>query len=329
MSDLAVAEATVADAAAIVDVIHRSFAARPLLDPPSSALDETEQSVAATLAEAGGLLCRVDGQPAGVILFGTEPGVLQLRRVSAVPELQSRGVASAMVGVAEEIAGDRGLDDVVLEARLELPATLEFWYRRGYRELARDGTRLTFGKTLPISLTAHDSEEMRAIGREIGRLAKTGDLLVLSGELGSGKTTLVQGIGAGLGVRGPVTSPTFVISRIHPSIFGGPALVHVDAYRLRSIDEVDDLDLEAYLETAVTVVEWGEGIAEGLADDRLLIRIGRPRGDSELVKEPVSWRATLEAPTEETQTRRITVIPLGPSWLGRRLRSRVLSHLSD
>jgi tRNA threonylcarbamoyladenosine biosynthesis protein TsaE len=323
VSDLAVAEATAADAAAIVDVIHRSFSARPLLEPPSMALAETEQSVTATLAAAGGLLCRVDGQPAGVILFGTEPGVLKLRRVSAVPELQSRGVASAMVGVAEEIAGARGLDDVVLEARLELPETVEFWYRRGYREVSRDGTRLVYGKALAVSLSASDSEEMRAIGREIGRLAEPGDLLVLGGELGAGKTTLVQGIGVGLEVRGPVTSPTFVISRIHPSMFGGPALVHVDAYRLRSIDEVDDLDLEAYLETAVTVVEWGEGIAEGLADNRLLIRIGRPRVDGDLVKEPASRRGTLDPPTEDTQTRRIAVIPVGPSWLGRRLRSRL------
>ena len=97
--------------------------------------------------------------------------------------------------------------------------------------------------------------------------------MVLRGELGAGKTTLVQGIGAGLGVRGPVTSPTFVIARVHPSLTGGPALVHADAYRLASPAEVDDLDLDASLETSVTVVEWGGGLVEGLAADRLDVSI--------------------------------------------------------
>src|SRR5262249_29204772 len=87
-------------------------------------------------------------------------------------------------------------------------------------------------------------------------------------EWGGGRTPLVGGMGAGLGVRGPITSPTFVIARVHPSLAGGPALVHADAYRLSSPAEVDDLDLDASLETSVTVVEWGGGLAEGLAADR-------------------------------------------------------------
>ena len=93
--------------------------------------------------------------------------------------------------------------------------------------------------------------------------------MLLSGELGAGKTTLARGLGAGLGVRGDVTSPTFVIARVHPSLTGGPALVHVDAYRLGGLAEVDDLDLDASLDESVTVVEWGEGKVEGLAEDRL------------------------------------------------------------
>ena len=93
---------------------------------------------------------------------------------------------------------------------------------------------------------------------------------MLTGELGAGKTTFTQGLGEGLGVRGAVTSPTFVIARVHPSEVGGPALVHVDAYRLGGIDELDDLDLDASLDEAVTVVEWGTGIAEG--PDRLPAR---------------------------------------------------------
>ncbi|MEU0517967.1 tRNA (adenosine(37)-N6)-threonylcarbamoyltransferase complex ATPase subunit type 1 TsaE [Streptosporangium sp. NPDC006007] len=119
------------------------------------------------------------------------------------------------------------------------------------------------------------AESMRELGAELAGLLRAGDLAVLSGPLGAGKTTLVQGIADGLKVRGPITSPTFVIARVHPSLSGGPALVHVDAYRLGGDLEVDDLDLDASLEESVTVVEWGEGLVEGLADDRLEILIER------------------------------------------------------
>ncbi len=113
---------------------------------------------------------------------------------------------------------------------------------------------------------------MRDLGRRLAGLLRTGDLVILAGPLGAGKTTLVQGIGEGLGVRGPVTSPTFVIARVHPPLAGsGPSLVHADAYRLGSVAEVDDLDLDTA--GAVTVVEWGKGLAEGLAADRLEISI--------------------------------------------------------
>jgi tRNA threonylcarbamoyladenosine biosynthesis protein TsaE len=114
---------------------------------------------------------------------------------------------------------------------------------------------------------------MRALGARLAELLRQGDLVVLSGSLGAGKTTLVQGIGAGLGVRGPVTSPTFVIARVHPSLRAGPDLVHADAYRLGSRLEVDDLDLDADLDHSVTVVEWGEGLVENLAPDHLWIAI--------------------------------------------------------
>lgn len=117
--------------------------------------------------------------------------------------------------------------------------------------------------------------DMRALGERLAGQLRAGDLLILSGPLGAGKTTLVQGIGTGLGVRGPVTSPTFVIARVHP----GPVvpLIHVDAYRLGSVIEVDDLDLDTA--NSVTVVEWGAGLAEVLADDRLEISIS-PDPDS-------------------------------------------------
>jgi tRNA threonylcarbamoyladenosine biosynthesis protein TsaE len=119
---------------------------------------------------------------------------------------------------------------------------------------------------------------MRTLGRGLAGCLRAGDLVVLTGPLGAGKTTLTQGIGDGLGVRGPVTSPTFVIARVHPPLAGGPALVHVDAYRLGDAAEVDDLDLDTGLDRAVTVVEWGAGLVERLAEDRLEITIGRPPG---------------------------------------------------
>ena len=127
---------------------------------------------------------------------------------------------------------------------------------------------------LPSLIRIATADEMRALGRRLARQLRAGDLVILAGPLGAGKTTLVQGIGAGLGARGPFTSPTFVIARVHPSLSGtGPALVHADAYRLGSIEEVDDLDLDTDVATAVTVVEWGTGLAENLSEDRLEISI--------------------------------------------------------
>jgi tRNA threonylcarbamoyladenosine biosynthesis protein TsaE len=117
------------------------------------------------------------------------------------------------------------------------------------------------------------ADDMRALGRRIAGHLRAGDLLILSGPLGAGKTTLVQGIGEGLNVRGPVTSPTFVIARAHPPLGDGPALVHADAYRLGGVAEVDDLDLDSDTARSVTAVEWGEGLAEGLSEDRLEIAI--------------------------------------------------------
>ena len=135
---------------------------------------------------------------------------------------------------------------------------------------------------LPAERLIATDVAMRELGRELATRLRAGDLVILTGPLGAGKTTLVQGIGAGLGVRGPVTSPTFVIARVHPVLAGpGPALVHADAYRLGSFSEVDDLDLDADVATAVTVVEWGEGLAEGLAEDRLEISI-EPDRDSDV-----------------------------------------------
>lgn len=124
-----------------------------------------------------------------------------------------------------------------------------------------------------MKLDASTPEVMREVGERIARQLRAGDLVMLCGPLGAGKTTLAQGIGRGLGVDG-VVSPTFVIARVHRG--GALPLVHVDAYRLGSVAEVDDLDLDASLDESVTLVEWGEGLVEGLAGDRLEVRIERP-----------------------------------------------------
>ncbi len=133
--------------------------------------------------------------------------------------------------------------------------------------------------TAPVlaQLEVPTAARMRGLGQRLATLLRAGDLLVLTGPLGAGKTTLVQGIGQGLGVRGPVTSPTFVIARVHPPLGGGLPLVHADAYRLGSRAEVDDLDLDADLDSSVTVVEWGEGLVEELAPSYLEIKIAMSR----------------------------------------------------
>jgi tRNA threonylcarbamoyladenosine biosynthesis protein TsaE len=120
--------------------------------------------------------------------------------------------------------------------------------------------------------------ETKALGARLATELRAGDLVVLSGPLGAGKTALTQGLGAALGVRGAVTSPTFVLARVHrPARAGGPGLVHVDAYRLReSGGALDDLDLDVELERSVVVVEWGEGLVEGLDPSRLEVHLDRP-----------------------------------------------------
>lgn len=140
------------------------------------------------------------------------------------------------------------------------------------------------------------TEDTQDFGRRLGALLRGGDVLVLTGDLGAGKTTLTQGIAEGLGVRGPITSPTFVIARVHPSLVGGPALVHVDAYRLGSAVELDDLDLDADLDASVTVVEWGAGLSEQLSESRLeLTIVGDDVRTAHLVGVGDRWDDVLDA----------------------------------
>ncbi|WP_029663564.1 tRNA (adenosine(37)-N6)-threonylcarbamoyltransferase complex ATPase subunit type 1 TsaE [Cellulomonas sp. KRMCY2] len=159
-----------------------------------------------------------------------------------------------------------------------------------------------------------DAEATRAYGRALAGVLRAGDLVVLTGALGAGKTTLTQGIGVGLGVRGQVASPTFIIARVHPSLVGGPSLVHVDAYRLGSLEELDALDLDAGLEESVTVVEWGEGLAEVLSSDRLEVTIDRPHGAGDVTGDPGAAAALDAVLDAEAGLRKVTVRARGLRW---------------
>ena len=298
---IAVEEVGPERAADVVVLVHAAFGARPVLDPPSTATDETVESVAAKLAAHPGLLATSGTVPVGAMLLEPDGPRLRMRRVSVAPQAQGSGVAGAMVGAAEGVAAREGYDGVVLAARAELPATVKLWEHLGYGQTGREGTWLTMGKALPVEGTAETADDTRRVGQRLATLLRSGDLVILSGDLGAGKTTFTQGLGEGLGVRGGITSPTFVISRVHPSLGSGPALVHVDAYRLGGVDELDDLDLDTSLEEAVTVVEWGEGMAEGLAETRLEVTITRSRGDD---------------PLAEVDPRRLRLTPVGVRWIG-------------
>ncbi|MFG3406388.1 tRNA (adenosine(37)-N6)-threonylcarbamoyltransferase complex ATPase subunit type 1 TsaE [Streptomyces sp. NPDC048142] len=156
-------------------------------------------------------------------------------------------------------------------------------------------------EAVTVTLTVTSPEQMQDLGRRLARVLAPGDLVMLTGELGAGKTTLTRGLGEGLGVRGAVTSPTFVIARVHPSLVGGPALVHVDAYRLGGgLDEMEDLDLDVSLPESVVVVEWGDGKVEELADDRLRVLIDRATGDT------------------DDERREVTLVGIGARWAGLR-----------
>lgn len=154
--------------------------------------------------------------------------------------------------------------------------------RHGSRSLAR--------------LSGVTQERLAELGRGIGQVMRAGDVLVLNGPLGAGKTTLTRSLGEGLGVRGPVTSPTFVLARTHRSLVGGAPLVHVDAYRLTEGIELDDLDLD--IEGSATVIEWGRDWAQLLTDQWVQIDL-----------QPETTLADVDADPDAAlaETRRVTI----------------------
>ncbi|MDR5698360.1 tRNA (adenosine(37)-N6)-threonylcarbamoyltransferase complex ATPase subunit type 1 TsaE [Agromyces sp. LY-1074] len=166
---------------------------------------------------------------------------------------------------------------------------------------------------------------MEAFGRELAADLGAGDLLVLTGPLGAGKTTLTRGIGEGLGVRGPVQSPTFVLARTHPRLSGGAPLVHVDAYRLGSAVELDDLDLD--FASSVVVVEWGAGLLDGVSESWLEIVIERRVGGTGGAGADASAETSApldDADLDADEPRTITVTGHGPRWAGTRFAAPVV-----
>ncbi|MCX7523252.1 tRNA (adenosine(37)-N6)-threonylcarbamoyltransferase complex ATPase subunit type 1 TsaE [Microbacterium sp. STN6] len=149
--------------------------------------------------------------------------------------------------------------------------------------------------------TVATPEQMEQLGRRLAAWLEPGDLVVLTGPLGAGKTTLTRGLGEGLNVRTPITSPTFVLARTHPSLVGGAPLVHVDAYRLGSAMELDDLDID--FARSITVVEWGDGLLDGVAESWLDVAIARPTGAT-------GADVALDAPEPRT----VTITGHGPRW---------------
>jgi len=303
VSDLVVSIASPQDAVAMVEVIHSAFGARPPVDPPSDADQETAQSLAAKLRRGSGIYAQVGGRPAGVIVVMPDRnGVARFSRVSVHPDLQRHGIASAMVTAAEELAAIRGFTRAELLARTEFPEFIGFWHHRGFIVDRRVEPGVILAKQLPLAIKVPTGDAMRLLGERVAQLLRPGDVILAAGDLGAGKTTLTQGIGRGLGSEGRIISPTFVLSRIHPSLIGRPTLMHVDAYRLSTASELDDLDLDAAVAESITVVEWGQGIAEGLADDRLEIDIWTSEADSSAIG--------------DDSERIVTIRTVGPRWRG-------------
>ncbi len=270
----------------VVAIVHAAFAARPPVEPPAAALADTVATIAGKLDGGFGVLGELDGVPAAALIVELDGDDAAITRVAVHPEHQHRGIANALVGCAMDLLALRGTRWLTVGVRTEFPALGRWWRRHGFVPTGEQPPLEILRRTLPVMAEAATAEAMRDLGERLAALLRAGDVIIATGDLGAGKTTLTQGIGAGLNIAGPVISPTFVLSRVHPTVADGPALVHVDAYRLGSFDELEDLDLEASLSDAVTLIEWGGGIAEGLAEDRLEIDIRRgldPEDETRLV----------------------------------------------
>ncbi len=281
-------------------VIHAAFAHRRHVDPPPAALTDTVADIERALDTGHGVCAVADGEIVACLLVECHGSVATLRRVSVLPTAAGGGLARALAEAAVDVAASRGCRRVELLTRREFPELCAWWERHGFEVLREEPDGFILGRDLPVMLDVVTAEAMQALGVRLASVLRAGDVVVVDGELGAGKTTLAQGLGAGLGVRGPVISPTFVISRIHPQRGDGPDLVHVDAYRLGDAAELSDIDLDDSLADSVTYIEWGRGKAEWLADERLEIDIARsddPAVDVRVVRLTgigARWKGALE-----------------------------------
>lgn len=167
-----------------------------------------------------------------------------------------------------------------------------------------------------VEIVSSNAEQTRQFGRRLAQFLRAGDVVLLEGDLGAGKTTLVQGLGEGLGVRGRVTSPTYIVSRVHPSLVSGPDLVHVDAYRLEDDLDLETVDLASSIEESVTMIEWGVGKADSITDQHFEIRIGFPEADQAATTPSVD--------VEDTGSRVITFTARGAT-----VQDRLAEHVQE
>ncbi len=298
--------ATAADAEDVHALTREVFGAYAHLQPQPSSLRETVEDVAAELERHGGLVVREAGVSGGgvalgplvaAVRFSEHDGGFWLRRLAVLPRVRGEGLAAGLVDAAEAVARKRGHSRLQVGVRTPLVEVIAWWRRLGFGQTAERDYWVDLARPLPRTVQVPAAQDMHDLGVHLAESLRAGDLVVLSGDLGAGKTTLTRGIGVGMQVRGDVTSPTFVVARVHPPTAAGPPLVHVDAYRLGDIAEVDDLDLDASLEESVTVVEWGAGMVEGLAESRLELTLRR-------------------GSDERDEARVVTARALGDRWAG-------------
>ena len=271
------------DAAAMHQVTQQAFTARRPLDPPAAALSDTVDDVVAALEPPDfGVVAEQDGSLVGSLLVRLDDSIATLRRVGVLPDNRRSGVADAMVHATLRALADAGVKRARLLARAELPDTIAWWRAHGFMPDYEVPHGYVMSAGLPAPLVVQTADDMHNLGVKLARLLLPGDVIIASGDLGAGKTVLAQGIGDGLGVTDRVISPTFVLARLH-HVASGPGLVHVDAYRIASPAEFDDLDVQVGLPDAVTYVEWGEGLAGGLGETRLEIYIDVRADDARVV----------------------------------------------
>ncbi|MGK2351420.1 tRNA (adenosine(37)-N6)-threonylcarbamoyltransferase complex ATPase subunit type 1 TsaE [Cutibacterium sp. V947] len=225
------------------------------------AFDLGETTVSTWLTQGIAITARRGATTVGLAHLLDEGGHAEVADLVVNPD--DVATTAALIQGAEQIATDLGSRILVVSCLQSAPST-------AYQCDGDDWVRV-----LPTRVVIPTTEAMHSFGAALATELCAGDIVLASGDLGAGKTTLAQGIGLGLGVEGPVISPTFVLARRHAGAEGRPGLVHVDAYRLGSAAELVDLDLDETMDQAVTLIEWGAGIAEDLGGSHLDIDIRR------------------------------------------------------